>query len=148
VIPFSGAETGGKCSGRHRAGAHERGATRRLRSPHQQAIQRIQRDMDQQADAHQPGYARHHQRAVYRDGRRGVQRVEADAAAPRRVDGVGQQVVDIDQPAQQQQAPGASEADGLQPVPIDQPCDQRRNGGVQQQVQEGAQGHAGWSISA
>lgn len=57
---------------------------------HQHAVQR---DVQQQADAHQ--------RAEQSDGRRSVQRVEAHAVAARRVDGVGQQVVDIDQPAQQ-----------------------------------------------
>src|SRR5690606_14190794 len=49
------------------------------------------------------------------------------------------------QPAQQQQAPGAAKADGLARAAIDRPRNQRGNGGVQQQVQEGAQGHAGES---
>src|SRR5690606_23714448 len=79
------------------------------------------------------GAARHEQENVRKDRGRGVQRVEADAAAARGVDWIGEQVVHVDQPAGQHPQ--------CRPAPLRRPertRDREGQGSVQQEVGEGA----------
>ena len=86
--------------------------------------------------AEQPRFLRHAQARIHGNRRCGMQRVEADAAAVRGVDRIGQQMVQVDDPAQQQQQPRRCEA--LAP---EQPCQQGWHGGMQEQMEDRAGAH-------
>ena len=68
--------------------------------------------------------------------------MEADTATVGRIDRVLQQVIDVDQPTQQQQQPCTLEANGLLRITEKQPRYQRGNGDVQQNMDDGAEAHA------
>ena len=69
---------------------------------HEDAVDAIQRDMDQQSDREKSRGFRDGKRAVDDDGWSRVQRMEADAAASGHIDRIRQQVIDVDHPAGQQ----------------------------------------------
>ena len=74
---------------------------------HEQAVERIQTGVDQQAQPKQPATAREYKQPVHGDGRRRVQRIRANAASLRRIVGLSQQMVQVNQPASEQPQPGA-----------------------------------------
>lgn len=108
---------------------------------HEHAVDRVQADVDQQADPEHARAPREGQRAVGQDGWRGVQRVEADAATSRCINRVRQQMIEVDQPAGQQNQPRAEPA-----LRIPDGREQSRDDEMQQQMHSRVRLHRGKGV--
>ncbi len=63
---------------------------------HQQAVQCVQTNMDQQSESKQPSASRQAKEPVHEHCRQGMQRMETDAATSGFIDKISQQMIQID----------------------------------------------------